>query len=308
MTDGLRTIHLITTDESLEHSTRLAVEGLSGWSFSSGQSVDDLLERLPVASDVVLVDKWLRGKIVYELLRDMTGRLSGRTYLVGDHAETGEAIARFCGATGIFHRPVSTRQLSDALEHSAAPAAPLPRENRGEVEELTLPEQLLTDISGQPDESLVTALVDPETSLFNYAFLNYKLDEEFKRAKRFSQPLSCVMLGYEGHVEPLVLSQLSGIFLLASRDTDILGRFDDSSFMFLLPQTGADGARIMARRVAEEAEREGLSDLVGDPIVLSVGIACTPNPVILHREDLFREARQAFISARDKGGGVIAAH
>ena len=62
----------------------------------------------------------------------------------------------------------------------------------------------------------------------------------------------------------------------------------------------------MARRVVEEAEREGLSDLVGDPLVLSVGIACTPNAGIVAREDLFREARQAFVEARGKGGGVIA--
>lgn len=307
MSDGLRTIHLVTTDDSLEHSTRLAVEGLNGWSFTRVQSIDELLERPPISSDVVLLDKWLRGGIVYELLRDMTARTQGRTFLLCDHNDTGEPIAKFCGATGVFRRPISTRQLCDALEHASEPAAPLPSEQRGEVEDLVLPEQLLTDISGKPDESLVSSLVDPETSLFNYAFLNYKLDEEFKRAKRFGQPLSCVMLGYEGQVEPFVLSQLASIFLLASRDTDILGRFDDTSFMFLLPQTGSDGARIMARRVAEEAEREGLSDLVGDPLVLSVGIACSPNSQILQREDLFREARQAFLNAREKGGGVVAA-
>ena len=308
MSDGLRTIHLITTDESLEHSARLAVEELTGWNFNRVQGIEDLLERPPVASDVVILDKWIRGGVVYELLRDLTSRVPGRTFLLCDHNDTGEPIARFCGATGVFRRPLSARQLRDALEHPTEPAAPLPSEQRGEVEDLILPEQLLTDISGRPDESLVSALVDPETSLFNYAFLNYKLDEEFKRAKRFGQPLSCVMLGYEGQVEPFVLSQLASIFLLASRDTDILGRFDDTSFMFLLPQTGGDGARIMARRVAEEAEREGLSDLVGDPLVLSVGIACTPNAQILQREDLFREARQAFLNAREKGGGVVAAH
>jgi diguanylate cyclase (GGDEF)-like protein len=308
MTDGLRTIHLVTTDDSLEHSTRLVVEKLTGWSFHRVLTVDELLERPPVASDVVLLDKWLRGGNVYETLREVAGRTPGRVFLLCDHADTGEPIARFCGATGVFRRPISTRQLEDALEFPAQPPAPLPSEQRGEFEDLVLPEQLLTDISGRTDENLVSALVDPETSLFNFAFLNYKLDEEFKRAKRFGQPLSCVMLGYEGQVEPLVLSQLAGIFLLASRDTDILGRFDESSFMFLLPQTGGEGARIMARRVAEEAEREGLSDLVGDPIVLSVGIACTPNASILAREDLFREARQAFLNAREKGGGVVASH
>jgi len=55
----------------------------------------------------------------------------------------------------------------------------------------------------------VQALVDPETSLFNYGFLNYKLDEEFKRAQRFRHPLSCVMLGFEGQANEECLSELS---------------------------------------------------------------------------------------------------
>ena len=307
MTDGLRTIHLVTTDDSLAHSARQAVSELSGWSLAHTSEFAELLESPPVASDVVLLDKWLRGGNVYEQLRDLSSRARARAFLIGDHTDHGEPIARFCGATGVFRRPLSVRQLRDALEQAPEPAAALPSEQRGEVEDLVLPEQLLTDLSGRPDESLVGALVDPETSLFNYAFLNYKLDEEFKRAKRFGQALSCVMLGFESQVEPLVLSQLAGIFLLASRDTDILGGFDDTSFLFLLPQTPGDGANVMAQRVTEEAQREGLTDLVGDPLVLSVGIASTPHPSILQRADLFREARQAFLAVRDKGGGVALA-
>ena len=34
------------------------------------------------------------------------------------------------------------------------------------------------------------ALIDPVTGLFNYSFLSYKLDEEFKRARRYA-PLAC---------------------------------------------------------------------------------------------------------------------
>ena len=126
----------------------------------------------------------------------------------------------------------------------------LPEDRRGsERGEPSLPEQLLVDIAtGRPRADLVQALTDPETSLFNYAFLNYKLDEEFKRAQRFHQPLSCVMLGFEGQAESDVLQRLAGIFLETSRDTDVLGRFDENSFLFLLPRTGPDGAGVMADR------------------------------------------------------------
>jgi diguanylate cyclase (GGDEF)-like protein len=182
------------------------------------------------------------------------------------------------------------------------------RDRRGlENEDALLPVDLLTDISGAPDENLVSALTDPETSLFNYAFLNYKLDEEYKRSRRFGQPLSCVMLGFEGQVDENVLRELAGIFLETSRDTDILGRFDETSFLFLLPNTGPDGAGVMARRVGELAQRKKLVDLVGDPVIISVGISSCPHPDIRRREDLYDRARRAFQSARDTGGGVIAA-
>src|SRR6185295_4740059 len=144
-------------------------------------------------------------------------------------------------------------------------------------------EKLLTDIAGKPDLNLVGALTDPETSLFNYAFLNYKLDEEFKRARRFDHPLSCVMLGFEGRGEEQTLRELSGIFLDTSRDTDILGRFDENSFLFLLPNTGPDGAAVMAKRVGEMAQEKGLRDLVGDKLVISVGIATCPDPDVRRR-------------------------
>jgi GGDEF domain-containing protein len=148
----------------------------------------------------------------------------------------------------------------------------LPLEARGGGGEFTFPEALLVDIgTGRPNESLIASLIDSETGLFDYAFLNYKLDEEFKRARRFDHPLACVMLGFEGRAREGTLRELAGIFLESSRDTDVLGRFDENTFLFLLPNTGPDGASIMAERVSELAEERGLSDLVGDPIQISVG-------------------------------------
>ena len=305
MGDGPRTIRIVSTDDSLQHATKVAIDEIGGWQVATCATVDELLESDLCSHDVILLDKWLRGANIYETLRDLSQRARARTFLVCDHTDDGDAIARFCGATGTLPRPLSARRLADAIGQISEPAAPLPSDSRGDAEAV-LPEALLTDISGQTDESLVASLCDPETSLFNFSFLNYKLDEEFKRSKRFGQPLACVMLGFDSQIDPVVLSQLASIFLLASRDTDILGRFDETSFLFLLPHTGPEGARVMARRVAEEAESQGLSDLVGDPLTLSVGISSTPSPSIQRREDLFREAREAFVDARNRGGGVVA--
>jgi len=309
MGDGLRTIRVVTTDESLLANVRAAASTIEGWEVAHAVNVDDLMRSTPALGDLVLLDGWLRSGNVYENCRRLTGNTRCRTYLVVEHDNRlADPIARFCGATGVLNRPLVPTRLREALAPTSTPPAALPREHRGAHEETTsFPEKLLTDLAGEPGTSLVSALTDPDTGLFNYAFLEYKLDEEYKRARRFGDPLACVMLGFEGQVAEDVLRELAGIFLETSRDTDVLGRFDESSFLFLLPNTGPDGATVMARRVGDLAGKRGLRDLVGDPLVISVGIANAPAADIKRREDLFSKARQAFLSAREVGGGVVAA-
>ena len=63
----------------------------------------------------------------------------------------------------------------------------------------------------------------------------------------------------------------------------------------------------MARRVVEAAAEQGLTDLVGDPLTLAVGIATCPHPDIKRKEDLFQQTREAFFAARQAGGGLVTA-
>lgn len=308
MGDGLRTVRILTNDESLMASARSAVEVYEGWEVAQIRSQEELTSSPPVEGDLLLIDAWSRGENVYEFCRRLAGRTRCQTFLVVEHYnDLAEPIARFCGATGVLCRPLGRSDLATMLGGDIQPRAPLPVEGRGRQDQaIELPEALLRDIqTGQPDPMLIKALIDPATGLFNYAFLNFKLDEEFKRARRFERPLACVMLGFEGQAADDVLRELAGIFLATSRDTDILGRFDESAFLFLLPDTGPDGAAIMAHRVAEEAEERELKDLVGDRLVISVGISHYPEPDLERREELYSRARDAFLEAREDGGGVI---
>ncbi|MEZ5978058.1 MAG: GGDEF domain-containing protein [Planctomycetota bacterium] len=208
-----------------------------------------------------------------------------------------EPIARFCGASAVLARHgakggVDADDFRDAL--GAAQAAPLvPDALHGG--DAVLPEALLRELTldGSRPMELLERLADPETSLFNYEFMTYKLDEEFKRSRRFGHPLACVLLAFDGEAHEDVLRQLASIFLQACRDTDILGRFDRSSFLFLLPSTPPSGARIMAERVQEAVRKAGLRDLVGDRIELSIGVSSSPNPEITRAADLLRRAQDA---------------
>jgi GGDEF domain-containing protein len=115
------------------------------------------------------------------------------------------------------------------------------------------------------------------------------------------------MLGFEGQADEATLGELASIFLNASRDTDVLGRFDQSSFLFFLPNTGPDGAEVMAERIRQAAETASLGDLVGDPLEIAVGISYYPHPDIKAREALFGRAREAFHSGQRDGGVVVRA-
>jgi diguanylate cyclase (GGDEF)-like protein len=305
------TIHLVTGDEALLASTRAAVSGLEGWSFRGLADVAALLEDPPVPGDGVLLDGSMRTENVYEACRRLVGRTRCRTWVITEGASDLSApIARFCGATGALARPLTGATMRTALEATGGPARD-PAEKRGAAanalaEDRELPQEFLEALLGNAEVDMIAGITDPETGLYNYEFLRFKLDEEFKRAQRFQYPLSCVRLGFEGQADDEVLRALASIFLVASRDTDVLGRFDQSSFLFLLPHTGPDGASIMAKRISALAEEQGLRDLVGDPLEICVGISSTPNPSIERRDDLFSEACEAYETALREGGVTVA--
>ena len=299
-------IHLVTGDESVLSTVRAACAPLE-YELETHERTRELTDDPPALGDVIVLDGALAGENVYEACRTLAGRTRCRTFVLvdGQQVAVAEPIALFCGATGVLGRPLGADALRDALADTT-PRPPLERELRAGARDGMdqLPERLLRELAGEPSASLIDALIDPETSLFNFEFLSYKLDEEYKRAKRFQYPLSCAMLGFEGQASDDVLGRLAAIFLSASRDTDVLGRFDESSFLFLLPNTGPDGAAVMAERIRAEAQEQGLRDLVGDALQIAVGISSFPHPSVERREDLYARVREAYYKAREVGGVV----
>jgi GGDEF domain-containing protein len=302
-----KSIRIVTTDEALLASARAAVSGLKGWTLEEPLSIEALLQASIPSGDVILLDAWQRTENVYESCRRLTGRTKCRTYVVTDlDNNLADPISLFCGATGTLRRPLSSDALRAVIERGS-PRPELAAERRGEKDPRDLPQELLQALVGERSPRLVDVMIDPETGLFSYDYLKFKLDEEFKRSQRFDQPLSCVMLGFEGQVDEAALGELASIFLNASRDTDVLGRFDQSSFLFFLPNTGPDGAEVMAQRIRKAAEEARIADLVGDALDIAVGISYYPHPEIREREELFARAREAFHAGQRDGGVVVRA-
>lgn len=228
----------------------------------------------------------------------------------------GPEIARFCMADGVLALGVDgdLAGFEQVLERVA------PRRERPAIDALLqrLEERLepsRTDSALQrilthaDDENVVRKLTDPETGLFDGPFAGFKLDEELKRASRFHQPLSLVLLACDVGAWPtdagersIVLAEIASIFLNECRDIDVLARFTESVFLFLLPGTGADGALIAARRIVDAVRERPLSS--GLAVRAFAGVATVPHPRVRDRREFLALAEAALEIARTTVDGV----
>ena len=112
-------------------------------------------------------------------------------------------------------------------------------------------------------------LTDPLTGIANRRCLDDRLEIEWKRAIRTRQPLSVLLIDVDhfknlndgfGHAtaDRALVSIASGLGNLARRASDMAARYGGDEFVIVLPETGMDGAEIVARQVHEMVHAIGL--------------------------------------------------
>jgi GGDEF domain-containing protein len=136
----------------------------------------------------------------------------------------------------------------------------------------------------ESDVSLLTRLQDPETGLLDGHYATLKLEEEWKRSRRFHQPLSLLLLDVGKGLETAsegkrraALAEVAGVFLNECRDIDVLARFAPTVFLFLLPGTGPDGAEVLARRMLTALRERPMGGLELAP---ACGLVAVPSAEI----------------------------
>ncbi len=268
---------------------------------------------LPAPCLVVLETRWNRPN-AYEAALSLKGRPGFRVLLVGNPSFREEALqlGAFTGARILFP-PIRKEEAASLLrEETPLRERPSPerllREREAGLDKEVFSKRVLQGLSGwdESEENLVESLLDGETGLFHQGFVKLRLEEEVKRARRFHQVLTLVVVhfeppsGWSGPPPAELLLSLSGRLLTETRDIDLLGRWGEDSLALLLPGTPPEGAAAMMRRVFPDA-REILARAGGWKA--PVGIAHAPSEDIERGRDLLARALRAVEEARSSLGG-----
>jgi diguanylate cyclase (GGDEF)-like protein len=154
------------------------------------------------------------------------------------------------------------------------------------------------------------AITDDLTQVYNFRFLKTALRREIRRAARFRQLLSLVMIDVDnlkayndrnGHMRgSLLLRELAGLFAQHVRSFDLVAKYGGDEFTLILPQTDRAGALVVADRLRQVVAEHAFPLAPRGSITVSLGISTFPedasDPV-----GLIRAADRALYSAKRRG-------
>jgi diguanylate cyclase (GGDEF)-like protein len=160
------------------------------------------------------------------------------------------------------------------------------------------------------------SVTDDLTKLYNSRYLDHFLQQEVKRSRRYGFSVSLMFLDLDGfksvndrhgHLAgSRTLTEVGKVIRSIVRETDIVSRYGGDEFTVVLPQTGAEGARIIAERVREALAEHVFLDAMGLSVrvTASIGIASFPDHGDT-REDLIGHADQAMYRVKERGKNGI---
>ena len=140
--------------------------------------------------------------------------------------------------------------------------------------------------------------------LFSQTQIRHLMRTEFERAKRYNYPLTCMLIeidwvgayrdraGFdskEGLLDDLIL-----MLRKETRTCDYLGRMLDDRFLLVLPHTEAAGAKVLAQRLQELAEKIAATEFHPK---LSIGTSHFKDGLPMFFDVLLETAQNALESA-----------
>jgi two-component system cell cycle response regulator len=131
------------------------------------------------------------------------------------------------------------------------------------------------------------AVTDDLTQVYNYRFLKTALRRELRRASRFGQELSVIMIDVDnlkayndrhGHLRgSFLLKRLAQLLGQNLRSFDVVAKYGGDEFTLILPQTAREGAVAVAERVRLAVEATQFPLAARGSITISLGVATFPH-------------------------------
>lgn len=163
---------------------------------------------------------------------------------------------------------------------------------------------LKKNLSEAKEKVEAMTITDEFTKIYNRKYFLTKIDEEFRRAKRYGRPLCCIMMDidyfrklndtYGHYFGNTILENVAKILKTNCRTSDIVARYWGEEFIILLPEVGQEGAAITAEKIRLLVEQADISTTSGMqiPITASLGAAYF-SPTHLKRENDYQQLIKA---------------
>jgi diguanylate cyclase (GGDEF)-like protein/putative nucleotidyltransferase with HDIG domain len=274
--------------------------GKNGYSVETATNVKEALDKLRRESfNIILTDIKMPDMDGLELLRTIKKtRPDVPVITMTSHGGTESVMASLkAGAYDYIKKPINSDELMIAIERGLEK-----HKLRVQTKRLLEKNKLL--------EGLVVR--DGLTGLYNHKYLQEMLKIEFERARRYYDPLSCIMIDIDhfkvindtyGHkFGDFVLASLSEIFQCMNRDVDIVARYGGEEFFFILPKTSLEGARTLAERIRETVHSHNFFYAEHSAIItISSGISSIADRDVHSKDDLVQHADKALYGAKSQG-------
>ncbi len=149
-----------------------------------------------------------------------------------------------------------------------------------------------------------TAVIDQDTGLFGKAQFEAMLDKEFKRAVRFKQNMSVMLIDLDGRsrgqvADEALVKALIALVQKTIREVDTPAWWSGESFIVLLPNTSSTDALQAGARVLDAVALYPFSWPDATRITLNIGVAGLPNTAISTQVQLVESAIAAMQRARN---------
>jgi len=157
------------------------------------------------------------------------------------------------------------------------------------------------------EDTLTKAHTDALTSLWNYGYFQYRLDEELVQAKIKNYPVSLLMIDIDdfkkfndrrGHIQgDNALKMISTIIRENCRRIDIACRYGGEEFSVILPYTPKEEAHTLAERIRKSVKR---NPILNETFTVSIGAASFPQDAP-DKESFISKSDQALYLAKGQG-------